>query len=196
MATQPAIADYPVRFEVMYPEGENRWMILIRWLLVFPHGIVLEFLGIAALVVGWIAWWAILFTGRYPEGMFNFVVGVNRWGNNATAYQLFHNAYPPFSMDEGTYEPMLYTVERQERYSRLLIFVKWLLAIPHYVVLFFLLIAEIVVVVIAWFAVVVTGRYPRDLFDFVVGVGRWQNRVIAYALLMVTDEYPPFRLGE
>ncbi len=74
--------------------------------------------------------------------------------------------------------------------------VKWFLAIPHYIVLFFLGIAEVVVIVIAWFAILFTGRYPRDLFDFVVGVARWQNRVAAYAFLMVTDESPPFRLSE
>lgn len=193
MATQPAIADYPVRFEVMYPEGQNRWMILIRWLLVFPHIIIIEFLGIAALVVGWIAWWAILFTGRYPEGMFNFVVGVSRWGNNATAYQLFHNAYPPFSMDEGAYEPMLYTVERQERYSRLLIFVKWLLAIPHLIIVAVLALLAVIVYFLVFFAVLITGRYPRGMFDFIVGVGRWSARVNAYVSLL-TDRYPPFSL--
>ena len=193
MATQPAIADYPVRFEVMYPEGENRWMILIRWLFVFPHSVVLLFLGIAAIVVGWIAWWAILFTGRYPEGMFNFVVGVNRWSNNATAYQLFHNSYPPFSMDEGAYEPMLYTVERQERYSRLLIFVKWLLIIPHLIVVLFLTLIAYIVYFVLFFAVLITGRYPRGMFDFIVGVGRWSARMNAYSSLL-TDRYPPFSM--
>jgi hypothetical protein len=193
MATQPAIADYPVRFEVQYPEGQNRFMILIRWLLVFPHLIVLMFLSLAAAVVGWIAWWAILFTGRYPEGMFNFVVGVNRWSNNASAYQLFHNAYPPFSMEEGQYPPMLYTVERQERYSRLLIFVKWLLIIPHVVVLYLLYIVGSLVYFVMLFAVLITGRYPRGMFDFVVGVGRWAARVNAYVGLL-TDKYPPFAM--
>lgn len=193
MATQPAIADYPVRFEVMYPEGQNRWMILIRWLLVLPHTIVLAFLGLAALVVGFIAWWAILFTGRYPEGMFKFVVGVNRWSNNASAYMLFHNAYPPLSMDEGVYEPMLYTVERQERYSRLLIFVKWLLAIPHLIVYYFLAILAEIVFLVMVIAVLITGRYPRGMFDFLVGIGRWGARLNAYVGLL-TDRYPPFSM--
>lgn len=193
MATQPAIADYPVRFEVMYPVGQNRWMILIRWLLAIPHLIVIYFLSIVAVFVGLIAWFAILFTGRYPAGMFDFVVGVNRWSNNVSAYMLFHNAYPPFSMDEGEYEPMLYTVERQERYSRLLIFVKWLLVIPNVIVyLVLVFVAEIVYFVMV-FAVLITGRYPRGMFDFVVGVGRWGARANAYAGLL-TDRYPPFSM--
>ncbi len=79
--------------------------------------------------------------------------------------------------------------------NRWLPLVKWLLAIPHYIVLFFRGIAAFVVVVIAWFAILFTGRYPRAMFDFVEGVIRWQNRVLAYALLMVTDRYPPFRLA-
>ena len=79
--------------------------------------------------------------------------------------------------------------------NRWLPLVKWLLAIPHYIVLAFLYLAALVVVVIAWFAILFTGRYPRGLFDFLVGVGRWHNRVLAYALLLVTDQYPPFRLG-
>ena len=193
MATQPAIADYPVRFEVLYPEGENRWMILIRWLLVFPHIIVLMFLGLVAGVVGFLAWFAILFTGRYPEGLLNFVVGVNRWSMNASAYQLFHNRYPPFSMQAGAYPPMVYDVVRQERYSRLLIFVKWLLIIPHIIVLYALYLIGSVVYLVLFFAVLITGRYPRGMFDFVVGVGRWAARVNAYSGLL-TDRYPPFSL--
>lgn len=193
MATQAAIADYPVRFEVLYPEGGNRFLILIRWLLAIPHFIVLMFLGLLASVVGFIAWFAILFTGRYPEGMFRFVVGVQRWSNNVTAYMLFHDGYPPFSMDDGAYPPMLYGVERQDTYSRLLIFVKWLLVIPHLIILYVLAILAELVFLVMVVAVLVTGRYPRGMFDFLVGVGRWSARTNAYAGLL-TDKYPPFSM--
>ena len=193
MAVQVAIADYPVRFEVMYPEGENRFMILIRWLLVYPQTIVLSFFGLAVFLMTFYAWVAILFTGRYPAGMFKLVVGYNRWSHNTVAYALFHNTYPPYSLDAGEYEPMLYGVERQERYSRLLIFVKWLLVIPHFIVLTFLTLLAYVVYLIIFFAVLVTGRYPRGMFDFVVGVARWSARVNAY-LYLLTDRYPPFSL--
>ena len=193
MATQPAIADYPVRFEVLYPEGGNRFLILVRWLLAIPHLIVLYFLGIISAIVTFLAWFAILFTGRYPEGMFRFYVGVQRWNMNVTAYVLFHDAYPPFSMEERAYPPMLFDVERQERYSRLLIFVKWLLVIPHILILAVLIFLAELAGLVMVIAVLATGRYPRGIFDFLVGVGRWSARVNAYAYLL-TDRYPPFSL--
>jgi hypothetical protein len=193
MATQPAIADYPLRFEVEYPEGGNRFLILIRWLLALPHLIVLYLLGIAAMVVTLIAWFAILFTGRYPDGLFRFAVGVSRWSANVSAYIFFHNAYPPFSMQAGAYPPMLFEIEAQDSYSRLLIFVKWLLAIPHYIVLYFLQLIGYLVGLVMVIAVLVTGNYPRGMFDFLVGIGRWSARVNAYVLLL-TDKYPPFSM--
>ena len=102
--------------------------------------------------------------------------------------------YP--STDEGQSVTLEFPYpDAKQGLNRWLPLVKWFLAIPHYVVLFFLILAAIVCVIIAWFAILFTGRYPRGLFDFVVGVGRWSNRVIAYAFVLVTDQYPPFRLG-
>lgn len=193
MATQPAIADYPLRFEIQYPEGGNRFLILVRWLLAIPHVIVLGLLGIVAGVLSLIAWFAILFTGRYPEGMFRFVVGVLRWNANINAYILFHDAYPPFSMAAGAYPPMLYEIEAQDTYSRGLIFVKWLLVIPHLIVLYFLQIIGLFVGLAMVVAVLFTGVYPRGMFDFLVGIGRWSARANAYVYLL-TDQYPPFSM--
>jgi hypothetical protein len=193
MAAPTMTVDYPVRFEVQYPEDGNRFLILVRWLLAIPHLIVLYFLQIVASLVTFIAWFAILFTGGYPEGMFRFVVGYQRWNNNVIAYILFHDGYPPFTMDDGEYAPMSYDVERQDRYSRLLIFVKWLLAIPHFLILIALGIAAEVLFLVMVVVVLVTGSYPRGMFDFIVGVGRWGARVNAYVLLL-TDRYPPFSM--
>ena len=95
---------------------------------------------------------------------------------------------------EGPY-PVRFEAERQAEYNRFLPLIKWLLALPHYFVLVFLYLGAVVAVVIAWFAILFTGRYPRGIFDYLVGVGRWTNRVVAYAAILVTDEYPPFRLS-
>ena len=194
MATQPAVADYPLRFDVAYPEHPSRFMILIRWLLALPHAIVLGFLVLIAEIAVFLTWWAIRFTGRYPEGLFNFVVGVLRWNTNVTAYMLFYDQYPPFAMGPGEYEGVTYEIERQDSYSRLLIFVRWLLVIPHLIIIYALEVIGYIAVLALVIAVLVTGRYPRGIFDFLVGIGRWANRANAYSF-MLTDRYPPFSMS-
>jgi hypothetical protein len=193
MAAASAMIDYPVRLEIAYPEDGNRFLILVRWLLAIPHIVVLYFLSIAVTVLTVIAWLAILFTGRYPEGIFRFVVGVQRWSMNINAYIGFHDLYPPFSMNAGEYAPVTYDVTRQESYNRLLIFVKWLLAIPHLVVVGVLQIVAVVAWLVLLVIVLVTGTYHRGIFDFIVGVARWNARLTAYLYLMV-DRYPPFSM--
>jgi len=193
-ATAAGAPGYPLRYDVEYPEELSRWLIFVKWLLAIPHFIILWALSYAAAVVTFIAWFAILFTKRYPRGLFDFVVNVNRWNANVLAYYgLFRDEYPPFSWEPGQYA-VTYEVDYPEELSRWLIFVKWLLAIPHFIVLLFLYIAASVAWVIAWFAILFTGRFPRGLFDFIVGVVRWQYRVNAYANLL-RDEYPPFSLS-
>jgi Domain of unknown function (DUF4389) len=185
---------YPLTYDVEYPGRLSRWLIFVKWLLAIPHFIVLYVLGIVTALFTFLAWFAILFTGRYPRGMFDFVVGVNRWNHNAGAYNLLlRDEYPPFSMERGRY-PLTYEVEYPERLSRLLIFVKWLLVIPNVIVLAFLWLAVYVTSIIAWFAILFSGRYPEGLFRFAVGVIRWGARVNAYVNLM-RDEYPPFSLS-
>ncbi len=191
--TVAAAPEYPLRYDVEYPEELSRWLIFVKWLLAFPHFIILYLLGIASSVVGFIAFFAILFTKRYPQGLFDFVVNVNRWNANVMAYlMLFRDEYPPFSWEPGEYA-VTYEVDYPEEMNRWLPLVKWLLAIPHVIVLLLLFIAIYFVYIIAFFAILFTKRFPRGLFDFTVGVHRWNYRVSAYTALL-RDEYPPFSL--
>ena len=197
MSVETAVAGapgYPLRFDIEYPEQLSRWLIFVKWLLAIPHFLILYALSSVANIITFIAFFAILFTGRYPRGLFDFVVNIYRWQENVFAYYaLFRDEYPPFSWEAGKY-PVTFEVDYPESLSRWMIFVKWLLAIPHIIVLLFLYIVALVVWVIVWFAILFTGRFPRGLFDFLVGVSRWSLRVNAYALLLLRDDYPPFSL--
>jgi len=189
-----AESTYPVTFDIAYPERMSRWLIFVKWLLIIPHLIILYALMLVAEVLTFIAWFAILFTSRYPKGMFDFVVGINRWQNNVDAYVLLlRDEYPPFSLSAGQY-PVTFDIEYPEKLSRWLIFVKWLLIIPHLIVILLLGIVYMITLVIAWFAILFTGHYPKGMFDFAVGLLRWGARINAYFLLM-RDEYPPFSLA-
>lgn len=178
-----------LQFDVAYPERSKRWLLFFRWILIFPHWIVLYFLGLAVGITTAIAFFAILFIGRYPRGLWNFSLMVYRWSANVGVYLFFlRDEYPPFG--EADY-PVLYHLDYPERLSRWKIFVKGILLIPHLFVLYFLYLATAVVIFIAWWAVLIVGRYPRGMFGFVVGVLRWVQRVSVYAALL-TDAYPPF----
>ena len=109
-----AMSDYPVTFDVAYPESPNRWLILVRWLLAIPHYVVLYFLGLLAGVVWVISFFTILFARTYPDSLYGFMVGVNRWSANVNAYILFFDRYPPFSMGDGDYEGVTFTVEKPD----------------------------------------------------------------------------------
>jgi hypothetical protein len=184
---------YPLVFDVEYPERLSRLLIFVKWLLALPHWIILYGLGVLVGAITFVAWFAILFTGRYPRELFDLVVKSWRWQANVAAYVgLMRDEYPPFSWEEGRY-PVRFQVEYPERLSRLLIFVKWLLALPHYIVLFLLGLVAYLAWIVAWWAILITGRFPRALFDFLVGLGRWNWRVQAYTNLL-RDEYPPFSL--
>jgi len=199
---------YPVsiRGELTDPPGRGWW--LLKWLLVIPHIIILAFLWIAFVVVCIIAFFAILFTSKYPKGLFNFNMGVLRWTWRVGFYSysaLGTDKYPPFSLDPDDSYPADLKIEYPEKLSQGLVLVKWwLLAIPHYVVIAFLQggvgksngggLASILAI-FAGFALLFTGKYPGDIFKLVVGMNRWTYRVAAYASLM-TDQYPPFRLWD
>lgn len=207
---------YPVRIDASLQERLSRWLWLFKWLLAFPHYVVLFFLWITFAVLSVVAFFAILFTGRYPRPIFDFNVGVLRWTWRVTYYAyggLGTDQYPPFSLHESPDYPAHLEVDHPEHLSRGLVLVKWwLLAIPHYVVVgIFLgggwyaasgrdsgnaapgLIGLLVLV--AAVVLLFTGRYPRPIFDLVLGLNRWVLRVAAYVSLM-TDEYPPFRLDQ
>jgi hypothetical protein len=136
----------------------------------------------------------ILFRQRYPRWWFNFILELTRFSARVSAYLLLlTDRYPSTVEKQSVHLEIDYPDVKQEL-NRGLPIVKWLLAVPHYFVLFILSIGALFAVIIAWFAVLFTGRYPKSLFDFVVGVSRWGLRVNAYAVLLVTDEYPPFSL--
>ena len=214
MSTAPP-DPYPLRVEGSLEPALSRWLWLVKWLLAIPHYVVLVFLWAAFVVMTIVAFFAILFTRRYPRGIFDFNVGVLRWTWRVAFYSygaLGTDRYPPFTLDEVADYPAKLHVDYPEELSRGLVLVKWwLLAIPQYVIVAILLggggwwlwwsegawgpglIA--VLVVIAGFALLFTTRYPKGLFDFVLGLDRWVFRVAAYAGLM-TDRYPPFRLDQ
>ncbi|MDQ7843437.1 MAG: DUF4389 domain-containing protein [Armatimonadota bacterium] len=194
MATQAAAAPaaYPLRFDVQYPARLSRGLIFVKWLLAIPHFLILNALGNFQGAITLLAFFAILFTRRYPPTLFQFYVKAARWAANVVAYfGLFSDDYPPFDWEAGCYPPVTFEVDYPQQLSRWMIFVKWLLALPHYVVLAVLYVVGIFAWLIAWFAILFTGRFPRGLFDFLVGLLRWSFRVGAYVLLL-RDEYPPF----
>jgi len=198
-ATTPPVAtaapDYPARFSVEYPERLSHWKVLVKWLLAFPHLIIVYLLQLVASLMVLVAFFAVLFTKKWPRGMFDFMVQIQRWTLNVATYAftLMRDEYPPFGGEEGEY-PLSFQVDYGENLSRWMIFVKWLLVLPHLIILTFLAVAAWVVLIIAWFAILFTGRYPRGMFDFVVGTLRWWIRVQAYAHWLMTDRYPPFSL--
>jgi len=195
MATTTAAPapSYPLIYDVEYPERLSRWLIFVKWLLAIPHYIVLYALNIVSRVITLVAFFAILFTKRYPRGLFNLWLGIHRWSANVSAYTgLMRDEYPPFSMDADKY-PVTFDVQYAEELNRWLPLVKWLLAFPHYIALILLFVASLFVYIVVFFSILFTTKFPRGMFDFVVGVQRWGLRVNAYVGL-VRDEYPPFSL--
>lgn len=189
---------YPVQLDLDAPLEVARWRPLVAWILGIPHLIVLYVLQIVLEVLALVSWFAILFTGNIPRGLFDFMATIFRYQWRVYSYIGFmRESYPPFdftpsAVDPGN-DPARYSIEYPERLSRLLIFVKWLLIIPHIFVLMFVLLGAILVYIAAWFVVLFTGRWPEGMRNFLIGANRWSMRVSAYFFLM-TDVYPPFSL--
>ena len=188
MSTSP----YPVAYAIDPPERYNRWTVAFRPILAIPQLLLTGSRGALTAVLALLslfAWFAILFTGRYPAAMRDVALLLFRWTQNVDAYVALQAApYPPFGA--GAY-PLRLQLEPAPHYNRWTVAFRLVLILPHVLVLAFLLLAQAVVTVIAWFAILFTGRFPAGMFRFSVGVSRWGARVIAYLYLFV-DEYPPF----
>jgi hypothetical protein len=213
------VSPHPVRLEGRLDPQLSRWLWIVKGLLAIPHYVVLFFLFLAFFLLTIVAFFAILFTGRYPRGIFDFNVGVLRWGWRVAFYSfgaLGTDRYPPFTLAEVSDYPATLEVPYPERLSRGLVLVKWwLLAIPHYLLLSVFLGGggwwswdaggseyrsggpglTLLLVLFAGVALLFTTRYPQGIFAFVLGLDRWVFRVVGYAALM-TDVYPPFRLDQ
>lgn len=212
----PAQQLYPVRVRARMDGSLGRFLWLVKWLLLVPHVLVLIVLWAGFMLASVVALVAIVITGRYPRALFDFNLGVMRWGWRVGFYAysvLGTDRYPPFSLGEEPDYPARLDIEYPAHLSRGLALVKWwLLAIPHYLVLAILFgggtwviwqfgTAELawsgsvvgLLVLFAAIVLMITGSYPRPLFDVIIGINRWALRVAAYAALM-TDRYPPFRL--
>ena len=196
---------YPVRLLVDYPDRPlDRLTSALRIFVIIPIGVVLGLLsggesGQAAAAGGILTLPTLLmlvFRQKYPRWWFDWNVALTRFSYRVTAYLLLlRDEYPSTDEEQSVHLTIQYPDAKLEL-NRWLPLVKWLLAIPHYIVLMVLGLAAFVCVIIAWFAILFTGRYPPALFDFVVGVLRWSLRVTAYAFLLTIDSYPPFRLSE
>ena len=215
-----SLEPYPARLDIDYPEKLDRLTTFFRLIWAIPVLIILSLLSASASetvtvitdtgetvsqvtrtgagITGGLfvaTMLMIVFRQRYPRWWFDFARELSRFGARVGAYlALLTDRYPSTVEEQSVHLEIDYP-DVESDLNRWLPLVKWLLAIPHYIVLAVLLVAAIVAVVIAWFAILFTGRYPRGLFDFVVGVGRWSLRVQAYAFLLVTDRYPPFSLS-
>jgi hypothetical protein len=215
-------AEYPARLEIDYPEELDRMTTFLRLIWIIPIAIILALVSgtgetvtntvvlsetgevikttrdtAGGLVTGLSAATAlmIIFRQRYPRWWFDFARELTRFGTRVGAYgALLTDVYPSTVEEQSVHLEIDYPDVKNDL-NRYYPIIKWLLAIPHYIVLVFLSIAAFFAVIIAWFAILLTGQYPRALFDYVVGVIRWWLRVEAYAILMVTDRYPPFSLS-
>ena len=195
--TAHAVPVYPARLSIDYPDRPlDRLSTFLRIIYVIPILIVLIWLttGQQIGVVFGPVLLMILFRRKYPRWWFDFILQVNRLSTRVSAYLLLmSDTYP--STDEEQYVHLdLDYPDAKEDLNRWLPLVKWLLAIPHVVALIFLGIGVLLAAIGAWFAILFTGRYPRAIFDYIEGVMRWVLRVEAYATLLITDQYPPFRL--
>ena len=205
MATADGLPAYAARLEIDYTEGRNRLTAAFRIILILPILLILAILNgegeggeEAGVTVGASLFLAtalmILFRQRYPRWWFDFMLAFNRFGMRVYAYLgLLVDEYPSTEDEQRIHLDLDYP-DAEAGLNRWLPLIKWLLAIPHWILLFVLSVLAFFVTVIAWFAILFTGRYPRGLFNFSVGVSRWWLRAFAYAFLLITDRYPPFRL--
>jgi hypothetical protein len=215
-------AGYPARLEIDYPEKLDRLTTFFRLLWVIPIGVILGLISGAGQTVYYTTYLnaagevvnktqqtagglassilvatalMIIFRQRYPRWWFDFSRELVRFEYRVGAYLFLLTDQYPSTVEEQAVHLELDYPDAKDGLNRWLPLFKWILAIPHYIALAFLGVAVILVVIISWVMILFTGKYPRELFDFVVGVGRWSLRVYAYAALLLTDRYPPFSLS-
>jgi hypothetical protein len=196
-APEVAYPIYPVRTDVRYQDEYSRWLPLVKWLLGIPHWIALFFLAIGAFFALIGAFFAVLFTGRYPEGIFNFMVGFWRWGMRVAAYTLLLvDPYPPFSLADDPSYPVRFNVDYPPdgKIARWRALFAWVPVIPQLLIASIVLFVAYVLEIVAFFAILFTKKLPRGIFDFIVNAFRYQNRANAYAYYL-TEKYPGFTWG-
>jgi hypothetical protein len=193
MSMAPA---YPLALDVDGPQPQSRLTVFFRGLLLIPHIIILYFISLAVSIVTFIAWFAILFTGKYPAGMLQFSITAMHWSARVSGYMfLLTGAYPPFAMGADANYPVRFSGEGQvEGRNRLTVFFRYFMVIPHMIVLVFLMVVAYVVYFLSWIIALVTGSVPAGMHNYLAGVLRWGTRVNGYYSLL-TDEYPPFSLS-
>jgi hypothetical protein len=194
-AAGPPSPIHPVRLEIGYPSELNRWLPLVKWLLAIPHYVVLCFVVLGAFFVGVFAFFAVLFTGRWPRGAFDYLVGTVRWVYRVMAYvHLMTDRYPPFALADDPGYPVRLTIDYPGRIARWRPLVQWLLAWPYLIVAGVLYWLTGLLTIVAFFTVLFTKQIPRGVFELMVPGLRWNVRGNAYAYFM-TDRYPPFVWG-
>ena len=191
----PPAPAYPATVDVAYPPELNRWLPLVKWLLAIPHFIALWFVGIGAFFVLVYAFFAVLFTGRFPRGAFDYVEGTFRWAFRVAVYfHLMTDAYPPFTLADDPDYPVRLNIAYPEHIDNWRPLVQWLLAIPYLIVAGVLYWITGLMSFIAFFTILFTKKIPRDMFDLMVPGLRWNLRGNAYACF-TTDRYPPWVWG-
>jgi Domain of unknown function (DUF4389) len=186
---------YQAGLEIAYPSELNRWLPLVKWFLAIPHYIALFFVGIGAVFVAAFAFFAVLFTGRYPRSAFDYVVGTLRWGYRVAAYlHLMTDAYPPFTMQDDPAYPVRVRVEYPEHVERWRPLVQWLLIWPYLIVAAALYWLTGLLTIVAFFTVLFTKQIPRGIYELMVPGLRWNLRGSAYAYY-TTRHYPPWVWG-
>lgn len=188
---------YPIGLQVDPPQVQNRATVFFRIIMAIPAWIVAGVVGVAAAICVLITWFVVLFTGRAPAGLLNFIGGWLRWALRVQGYAyLLTGVYPPFSLEEAASYPIRPSFQAQlDARNRLTVFFRILLAVPHLVILWVLQYAAAIVALIAWFAALFTGAVPEGLHNFIAGWLRWYARAYGYTLLL-TDEYPPFTFSQ
>ncbi len=191
-------SDYPVDLIGSYDENPNRFLWVIKFILLIPHYIVLWFVSLPMIITIPLSWLAVIILGRNPEFLWSYHAGLLRWSWRVNFYGGWYwgeasntDQYPPFSFSSREDYPADILIEYPERSSRLTGFFRWVLAIPHWIVVALLDAIRNILIFIALLVLLVTGRYPESLFDIIMGLNRWTYRVAAYSALLV-DDYPPF----